>query len=166
MLPQQEAGMPGSSGDYRDDYYGDRENVPKSRGKAAAQKEALSPELAAAHMTESQAAHLREAVAKLTDLDSEIVAACAYSNLELIHLFNEASGHHNEIAANFRQLQQVDTTNSFRTGGDYSRGVSITEHAVKAVQHHAKIQHGEQKLNRLAQRITTRALLRAGKAAP
>jgi hypothetical protein len=127
---------------------------------------AVPPEILAEHLNIEQAAQVRRAIAAITDLDPSVIEACDYSNAELVDLFNRASLHHNKIAENFSKLDAVSRTNSFRTGGDYSRSVSVNEYGVDAVKCHARIDHYNHGLTRLAQGITTRALLRAGGRAP
>jgi hypothetical protein len=144
----------------------ERAALAQEAAEAEEAKEAPMPaeeEILADSLTEEQRAQARAAIAKIADLDASVVEACNYSAAELVGVFNQATEYHNKIASGFTALENVRRQNNFRAGGSYSSSQTVYEYGVDAVKIQARLDFYNHSLTRLAQGITTRAVLQSMK---
>lgn len=103
----------------------------------------------------------------ITDTNEEIIKACNFDRDELVDVFDKAVHYFNEITEISKKLDKLPSsyTTDHKYGGDYRRSYNVThrENSVKAIAYHARLTEYSQSLTRLANSITTTALLRANR---
>jgi hypothetical protein len=151
----------------------DREPAPKSEPMPAAPPQQLaickcalapSPDETPGDIAfnEQQTAAIVEAVSEITDVDPFIIESCAFKAPELARLFKKAATYHSELAALQEKLQKIDTSNNQYIGGTYGNTVnfkSITSDTLKIT---TRIQHHENRIQRLANSLIARAGMKHG----
>jgi hypothetical protein len=91
-----------------------------------------------------------DTVAELLDSDAEIIRAAEYNDEELLRIFNKASDCHNRIAKAKERLEKID----------HDKSSTDVLWAVFSMKLETRMQNAQSELTRLAQTVSTRALLR------